>query len=471
LPKKKEKEEKLELEIKSGWLKIKAADRKKIMKFAEDYKKFLSEVKTEREAVDFFVRLAEKNGFENLENKKKLKPGDKVYLIHREKTVGFAVIGKKSMAEGMNFVVAHIDSPRIDLKPHPIIEDKESSLCVFKTQYYGGIKKYQWLSRPLELRGVICKKDGEKIKVRIGYEDGIYFIIPDLLPHLARKVQGERKPFEIVQGEEMLAVVGNIPVENEKENTPIKKNVLKILYQKYGIKEEDLISADLSLVPAERPMDVGLDGSMIGAYGQDDRICAYASFRAILDLYDLEKTAVVILYDKEETGSDGDTGAKSAFLDYFITTLMKKSDGNFDYHYFLEGMKNSRAISADVDAVINPAFKQVHDIPNAAKLGHGVVITKYTGAGGKYSTSEAHAEYMAFIRKILDDAGVIYQIGTLGKVDYGGGGTIAKYFAEYGMNVVDMGPGILGMHSPYEISSKLDLYQAYLAYRAFLRAI
>ena len=470
----KKKDEKLEIEIKNGWLKIKATDRKKIMRFAEDYKKFLDEVRTEREAVDFFVSIAKKHGFVEIEKKKKLKPRDKVYLVQRDKTVGFAVIGKKKMVAGINFVVAHIDAPRIDLKPHPIVEDKESSLCVLKTHYYGGIKKYQWLSRPLELRGLICKKNGEKIKVRMGVEDGLSIIIPDLLPHLARKVQGDRKAFETVQGEEMLAVVGNIPVDNDKdkkENNPIKKNILNILYDKYGIKEEDMISADLSLVPGEKPMDVGLDRSMVGGYGQDDRICAYTAFMAILDTIEPERTAVVILYDKEETGSDGDTGAKSAFLDYFITSLMKKSDESFDYHYFLEGMRNSRAISADVDALVNPAFKQVHDLANAARMGHGVVITKYTGAGGKYSTNDAHAEYMALIRKILDDAKVIYQIGTLGKVDYGGGGTIAKYFAEYGMNVVDMGPGVLGMHSPYEVVSKLDLYQAYMAYRAFLRSI
>lgn len=467
---KKEESVEKETETKCAWNRMKENEIKAVMEFSEKYKAFLNEVKTERECVEFFIDIAKKNGFKNLEDVNKIQAGDKVYLIHRDKILALAVIGKRKITDGINFVVAHIDSPRIDLKPSPLFEDKDSSLCVLKTQYYGGIKKYQWLSRPLQLRGIVCKKTGEKIKIRIGGEDNTSLIIPDLLPHLAKKVQGDRKAFDAVEGEEMLAVFGSIPLKNDKEPS-IRKNILKILKEKYNIDEEDFLSADLSLVPADRAMDVGIDRSMVGGYGQDDRVCAYTAVNAILEISNNDRTAVVILYDREETGSDGDTGAKSTFLEYFIMTIMKKLDAkSADYQSFLECMRNSRAISADVDAVVDPAFKQVHDLSNAAKIGHGVIITKYTGSGGKYGTSEAHAEYLAMIRRIFDEANVIYQIGTLGKVDYGGGGTIAKFMAEYGMNVVDVGPGVLGMHGPYEIVSKIDIYNAYLAYKAFLNS-
>ncbi len=468
MAKKENLEEKLGMKKESMWLTLKKGEINKAMKFAEDYKKFLATAKTEREAVDFIVKEAEKHGFKNIITKKSLVPGDKFYIVNREKSIAVGVVGKKPL-EGFRLVVSHIDAPRIDIKPNPLWEDSDSSLALLKTHYYGGIKKYQWVSRPLAIHGVVYTKDGKRINVRIGDNpNDPVFVIPDLLPHLARNVQGNRKLFEGIKGEELQLVVGNIPINDKDVKQKVKTYVLKYLNEKYGIIEEDFNSADLEIVPAEEPRDVGFDKSMIGAYGHDDRICAYTSFRAILDVKEPTYTSIAFFYDKEEIGSDGNVGAQSNFLEYVLAKILSMIKPNYTHIEFLDILYKSKALSADVSAAINPIFKSVHDIPNAAKAGYGVVISKYTGHGGKYGSSEATAEFMSKIRNLFAKHKVPYQVAELGKVDEGGGGTIAKFFAKYGMDVVDMGPGVIGMHSPFEVISKMDLWSSYLAYKVFL---
>ncbi len=453
------------MENKSGWLRIDEKKKKEVMNFAEEYKKFLKEVKTEREAVNFFEELAKKNGFEPLERAKKLGKG-KYYVIKNGKAMALLSINE-DLEKGFRIIAAHIDSPRLDLKPNPIIEDKDSQTVLFKTHYYGGIKKYQWVSRPLAIHGIVVKKSGEKISINIGEdpEDPV-FSIPDLLPHLSRKVQGEKKLLEGFEGEDLQLIVSHIP-DAKDEKSSLKNSLLKLLNEKYGIEEEDLFSADLEVVPAHQPRDVGFDKSMLGAYGQDDRICAFTSVKAMLDSQQKGNT-IVILFDKEEIGSDGNVGAQSNFIEYVIARTLDIDNQKYSYGTFLEIMNKSKVISADVNAVVNPLFKQVHDLNNAAKAGFGVVVTKYTGSGGKYSSSEAQAELVAEIMNLFDKKKVIYQFGLLGKVDEGGGGTVAKYLAKYGMQVIDMGPGLISMHSPFELVSKFDLWSTYQAYKAFL---
>ncbi|MGQ4892504.1 MAG: aminopeptidase [Candidatus Njordarchaeia archaeon] len=453
-----------------AWVKLSEDE---IEKFASEYKDFLSKVKTERETAKFIIEKALENGFKFLNEYQSLKPNDKVIAIYKNKLALLAVIGKRDITEGLRIMGSHIDAPRIDLKPVPIFED--SGIAMFKTHYYGGIKKYQWVNIPLAIHGVVALKNGEVKEIVIGEDDNDpVFVISDLLPHLARKKQGERKGFDIVKGEELRILIGNKPLEaekeDEKEKESVKKRILKILKDKYGIEEDDLLSADIEIVPAFKPRDVGFDRSMIASYGQDDRICAYTSLRAILSVDNPECTAIAIFADREEIGSDGNAGAKSRLIEVFIEELIEKVKGSCSTKDLLITLANSKAISADVNAAVNPTFKDVHDPQNAGYLGKGIIVTKYTGAGGKYGASEASAEYMAWIRKILDERGIPWQPGLLGKVDEGGGGTIAKFIAERGVDVVDAGPGIVGMHSPYEISSKADVYSAYLAYKAFYEA-
>ncbi|MGC8980774.1 MAG: aminopeptidase [Thermoplasmata archaeon] len=454
------------MDEKIGWLKIGEKEKDEIMDFSRDYMEFLRKVKTEREAVTYFLNLAEKKGFRPLG--KGIKKNGKYYLVKNEKAVAFVFIGDDP-EKPYRIIASHIDSPRLDLKPAPIVEDKDSHLVLFKTHYYGGIKKYQWVSRPLAIHGIVVTKSGKKVNIVVGEEeDDPVFTIPDLLPHLSRKVQGEKKLLEGFEGEDLQLLISHIP-EKDEEKSPFKKALLKLLKEKYSIEEEDLYSADLEVVPASQPRDVGLDRSMLGAYGQDDRICAYTSVRALLDSRP-ENNTIVILFDKEEIGSDGNVGAQSNLVEYVITKVLDASGRDYSYGKLLDIMHSSRVISADVNAVVNPLFKQVHDMNNAARAGNGVIVTKYTGSGGKYSSSEAQAELMAEIRNIFDSKGVIYQFGLLGKVDEGGGGTVAKYLARYGMNVVDIGPGLLSMHSPFEVVSKLDLWSAYRGYKAFIEA-
>ena len=439
-----------------------------IESFADEYKKFLATAKTERETARYLIREAEKHGFKPLDEIDKLSAGDKVYATFRKKLVLMAVIGEKPVAEGLRIIGSHIDTPRIDLKPVPLYED--SGIAMFKTHYYGGVKKYQWVAVPLALHGVVVLKDGTVKEIVIGEkEDEPVFIIPDIAPHLGKKKQEQRKGIEVVQGEELHAVVGNKPLDPEKPNEKdnVKKRILRILEEKYGIKEEDLISADLTLVPAIKPRDAGLDGSMIAAYGQDDRACVYTSFRALIELNKPKFTAIGLFVDREEIGSAGDTSINSRFFEYFIAELVRKTSEKIDADILIKTFVNSRAISADVNAVMNPLHKDLFDATNTGFLGRGVILTKYTGRGGKYMTSEAHAEYVAWIRSILDKRDIPWQPGLLGKVDVGGGGTIAMFIAERGILTVDLGPGVLALHAPCEITSKADIYSAYLAYKAF----
>ncbi len=442
---------------KSGWL---VKDRDEIERFARGYMEFIGRCKTERKTVEFAEEVLRKSGFVPVEEYSGSIPA-KVYMTYKRKALVAMKIGK-NLTEGMTLVAAHIDSPRIDLKPHPIVEDEGMALA--KTHYYGGIKKYQWLNIPLSIIGVVVKEDGTAVNVEIGEKEGDpVFVISDLLPHLDRK---DEKVSEKFQAEKMNLILGSIPL-NEEEKEAVKLNVLKILNEMYGIKEEDLVSADLELVPAFKPCEVGLDRSFIAAYGHDDRICAYTSLMALIDSK-AEGNAGIILFDREEIGSDGNAGAKSRFYMMFFRKILKKQ-GFDDVEYHLdEALQKTVVISADVNAAVNPSYKDVHDLANAARASHGVVITKYTGAKGKYGASEASAELVARVRAVLNRRGVLWQVGLLGKVDVGGGGTVAKFLAEKGADVIDIGPALIGMHSPYELVSKVDLYESYEAYKALM---
>lgn len=439
------------------------------MNLAEDYKFFISKAKTEREAALAISQLAEGKGFLTLDTiNRPLKPGDRVYRMVRGKAVVVAVIGNNPLANGFNIIGAHLDSPRLDLKALPLYE--KSGLALLDTHYYGGIKKYHWLALPLSLHGIIIKNDGSVVSVCIGEDiNDPVFTISDLLPHLA-KDQMEKKLIEAVPGESLNAICGSLTDNNAGKEEKVKSKILGILHQKYGITEEDFISAELSLVPAAAPRDVGFDKSMIGGYGQDDRICAYAQLAAIIGVNQPARTAVALFADKEEIGSVGNTGMQSSFFAEFIADLIEKTTGNYNELMFKKAMSSSWALSADVNAAIDPDFEDVMEKNNSAILGCGLVITKYTGSGGKKSANDANAEYLALIRKIFNQNNVIWQTGELGKVDQGGGGTIAYIMAKYGMDVVDCGVALLGMHSPFEISHKLDLFMAVKGYEAFYKS-
>ena len=431
--------------------------------FCEGYKAFLDSAKTERETVDTAVALAEAEGFIPFDPNARYEAGAKIYFNNRGKSLALAVIGTQSVERGVNISAAHIDSPRIDLKPNPLYESDE--LALFKTHYYGGIKKYQWTTIPLSLHGVFCKTDGTTVKVNIGEDEGDpKFVITDLLPHLAQE-QSKRSLSDGIRGEELNILIGSRPFRDGEEADSVKLNIMNILHEKYGIVEEDFMSAELECVPAAKACDIGFDRSMIGAYGHDDRVCAYPSIEAIFDIENPEVTAITILADKEETGSDGNTGMNSAWLKYFIYDLAKMQGG--DIH---KALANSRCLSADVNAAFDPTFSDVMEKRNASFLNYGAVITKYTGARGKGGTSDASAEYVGKIRTILNNAGVIWQHGELGKVDLGGGGTVAKYIANLGLDVVDLGVPVLSMHAPFEVVAKLDVYMTYRTVLEFFKA-
>ncbi len=431
--------------------------------FCEGYKDFLATAKTERECVDYMIEKAEAQGFTAFDNKKTYKAGDKVYLNNRGKSIILAVIGKKGVSEGAKIVAAHIDSPRLDLKPTPLYESAD--LAYFKTHYYGGIKKYQWVAMPLSLHGVMIKRDGTSVKINIGEKPGEpKFVITDLLPHLDKE-QSKRTLSEGIRGEELNILIGSRPFKSDSGSELVKLNVLKILNEKYGVTEKDFISAELELVPALEVSDIGFDRSLIGAYGHDDRVCAYPAAIAAFNIEAPEHTVVSVLADKEEIGSDGNTGLNSAFMKYFICDLAKMEG--------LEGrdvLSMSECLSADVNAGFDPTFPSVHDKYNCCTLNNGCVITKYTGSRGKSGTSDASAEFMGKIRHILDEAEVSWQIGELGAVDEGGGGTVAKYVANLNIDVVDLGVPVLSMHAPYEIVSKADVYSTYRACFEFFKS-
>ncbi len=432
--------------------------------FCEGYKSFLNMAKTEREAADFAVAAAIEKGFKKFDRNAKYEAGDKVYFNNRGKAVILAVIGDMVVENGVHVAASHIDAPRLDLKPNPLYEDAEMAL--FKTHYYGGIKKYQWTTIPLALHGVVIRADGASIPVIIGEdEDEPCFVITDLLPHLAAE-QSKRTLGEAIKGEDLNVLIGSYPFKDDKISDAVKLNILNIIYEKYGIVEADFISAELELVPAFKSRDIGFDRSLIGAYGHDDRVCAYPALMAALNVTKIpEHTVVTVLADKEEIGSMGNTGLESSFLKYFICDLAKTQGGDG-----FTALANSKCLSADVNAAFDPNYPEVLDRRNAAMINHGAAFTKYTGARGKSGTSDASAEFVGKVRRIMDANNIKWQMAELGKVDLGGGGTVAMYLANLGMDVIDIGVPVLSMHAPFEVVSKFDVYMVYKAIEAFYKS-
>ena len=459
----------LSLPKKSAWERLEAGEKEGVFTFAEGYKGFLSRAKTEREAARAALEAARGRGFTSLMDlppAQGLKPGSRFLLSWRDKVVLLGVMGTTPLEEGIRLVGAHIDAPRLDLKPMPLYE--KDGLAMFKTHYYGGIKKYQWTALPLALHGVIMLRDGRRIEVVIGEDQGDpIFSVSDLLPHLAKE-QMKKNMEEALSGDDLNLVVGSLPFEGDDElKEKIRLAILHLLNQRYGLVEEDFITAELELVPAGPARDLGFDRSLVGAYGQDDRVCGYTALQAILELESPLHTALVLLVDKEEIGSTGNTGAQSRFLEYALTEIAARTNkpGFFNISRI---MANSQAISADVTAGVDPTYENVFDMYNASLLGHGVVLNKYSGSRGKYDANDASAEFMGRLRDIFNRHHVIWQSGEMGKVDAGGGGTIAKFLAYFGLDVADCGPALLSMHAPLEIASKVDIYMAYRAYGAFL---
>ncbi|MBP5272981.1 MAG: aminopeptidase [Clostridia bacterium] len=430
--------------------------------FAEGYKAFMSNYKTEREITAYFKAEAEKRGYTEFDKTKTYKPGDRVYRVNRNKSIILTVFGKKPLSEGLRIAASHIDSPRLDLKPNPLYEKDE--MAFFKTHYYGGIKKYQWTTIPLSLHGVIVKGDGTTVTVNIGEDEGDpLFVITDLLPHLAKN-QENKKLGEAIKGEDLNVLVGSLPFKGDEESDLVKLNILKILHEKYGIVEKDFLTAELEMVPAFKARDVGFDRSLIAAYGHDDKVCSYPAAMANFEVEDPCYTIVTILTDKEEIGSDGNTGLNSSYFKYFVEELGENA--GIPGHDILS---KSECLSADVTAGMDPTYPEPMEANNASYISKGVCICKYTGSRGKYSTSDATAEFFGKVRRLLDEQGIVWQTGELGKVDAGGGGTVAMYLAALDIDVIDIGTPVLSMHSPYEIISKLDLYSTYQAMYAFFR--
>ncbi len=448
----------------NGWKDLNNEEKNKIFEFSDNYMNFLNISKTEREFVKNARKLADENGYKDIMEFDSLKPGDKIYFINREKSMYLAIIGTEPIENGLHIIGSHVDSPRLDLKPNPLCEDTE--LAYFKTHYYGGIKKYQWTTIPLAIHGRIVKTNGEKIDICIGEDptDPI-FTITDLLPHLAQD-QMQKKLKDGIDGEDLKLLVGSIPYGNEEGTDLVKLNILNILNQKYGITEADLSSSEIELVPEFKARSLGFDGGLVAAYGQDDKVCAYTSLMAMMELDNVKNTAVCILSDKEEIGSMGNTGMESHMFDFFISEILNKLGVNkpnlLDRVFCF-----SKMLSSDVDAGYDPIYASVSDRENAGFLGKGISLNKYTGARGKSGASDANAEYVAWIRNVLDKNDIKYQIAELGKVDIGGGGTIAYIIANKGADVIDLGVPVLSMHAPYEVTSKYDVYSAYRTYKAF----
>lgn len=461
------------MENKIAWEKYPEGNkREEVFQFAENYRKFISDCKTERECVTFFVEKAEKAGFVNLEKviaeHTALKTGDRVYANNMGKGMALFVIGKESMEKGMNILGAHIDSPRLDLKQDPLYEDTD--FAMLDTHYYGGIKKYQWVTLPLALHGVIAKKDGTVVKVNVGDKPGDpVFGVSDLLIHLSGE-QLEKKAAKVIEGENLDLLIGSIPMqtEDEKVKEKVKANIMNLLSKEYGIEEEDFLSAEIEVVPAGEARDYGFDRSMIMGYGHDDRVCAYPSFEAMLVSEDPEITSVCLLVDKEEIGSVGASGMQSRFFENTVAEVMAAA-GSYSELALRRALANSKVLSSDVSAAFDPNFPSVMTKRNTAYFGKGLVFNKYTGSRGKGGSNDANAEYIGKLRNIMDTNEVSFQTAELGKVDQGGGGTIAYILANYGMNVIDSGVPVLNMHAPWEIISKVDLYEAYRGYIAFLK--
>jgi aspartyl aminopeptidase len=455
--------EKLVKEQPRSWDRLGDAEKNQALSYAQGYRDFLNQARTERSAVQALVESASKSGFKDFNAGPK--KATRVFHALRGKTLVMAVIGKKPMTDGTRIITSHVDCPRLDLKPNPLYED--TGLALLKTHYYGGIKKYHWVARSLAICGTVIRGDGSTVQVEVGLkpEDPV-FTIPDLLPHLSRK-QMEQKASEFMPGENLNLIVGAFPYEDEEADERVKLAVLDLLARKYNITEEDFTSAELQIVPAEPARDAGFDKSLIAGYGQDDRVCAYACFTALLETEKPEHTAVAIFYDKEEIGSEGNTSAKSRVLEMFVMDLMQRTGVEPASRNLHKVFFSSKALSADVTAAIDPTYPDVYERRNSAKLGYGINLTKYTGSGGKYMASDANAEYAAWVRKLFNDNGIIWQAAGLGKVDEGGGGTVAKYLANAGADIIDCGPAILGMHSPLEVSSKDDIWMCHKAFKVF----
>lgn len=448
----------------NGWESLDSNQKEEVFDLSKKYMDFLNVAKTEREFIKHARKLANENGYKDIMEFDTLKPGDKIYFVNREKSMYLAIIGEKSIEEGLHIIGSHVDSPRLDLKPNPLYED--TGLAYFKTHYYGGIKKYQWTTIPLSIHGVIVKANGEKIEVNIGEdEEDPIFTITDLLPHLAQE-QMEKKLKNGVDGEDLNLLIGSIPYSSSKISEKVKLNILNILNQKYGITEADLTSSEIELVPAFKARSLGFDRSMVAAYGQDDKVCAYTSLHAMMELENVKNTAVCILSDKEEIGSMGNTGMESHMFDFFISEILNKLGVNRP-NLLDKVFCFSKMLSSDVDAGFDPIYASVSDKHNAGFLGKGISLNKYTGARGKSGASDANAEYVAWVRNILERKDIKYQIAELGKVDIGGGGTIAYIIANKGADVIDCGVPVLSMHAPYEVTSKYDIYSAYKTYKAF----
>ena len=460
------------MERKNAWLSYGEADETAMEKLAKDYRAFLDAGKTERECVTELVREAEANGYVNLETKlaagEKIQPGDKVYAVGMKKIMALFHVGQEPLEKGMNILGAHIDSPRLDVKQNPLYEDTD--LAYLDTHYYGGVKKYQWVAIPLAIHGVIVKKDGSVVDVVIGEDENDPIVyITDLLIHLAGK-QLQKKAAEVIEGENLDILIGSRPLNestDEKQKEAGKSNVLRILKEKYDVEEEDFLSAELEIVPAGKARDCGLDRSMVAAYGQDDRVCAYTSFVAMMEMEAPKRTSCCLLTDKEEIGSVGATGMQSRFFENTVAELLEGM-GCYSDLVLRRTLRNCSMLSSDVSAGYDPAYGECFEKKNSAYLGRGIVLNKFTGARGKSGSNDANAEYVAKVRKIFDDNQVAFQTAELGKVDVGGGGTIAYIAALYGMNVIDSGVSVLSMHAPWEVTSKADIYEAKKAYKAFL---
>lgn len=456
------------MEIKNAWTKYSDKELEELESLNTAYKEFLNTGKTERECIEEIVRQAKEAGYKNLDDiikkDKKLKAGDKVYSVWMKKSIAMFIIGKKPIEEGMNILGAHIDSPRLDIKQNPLYEDTE--LAYLDTHYYGGIKKYQWVTLPLAIHGVVVKTDGEVINIVIGEDenDPVLFI-SDLLIHLAQE-QIEKKASKVIEGEDLNVIIGNRPLKGEEKDA-VKKQILKLIKEKYGFEEEDFLSAELEVVPAGKARDAGMDRSMIMGYGQDDRVCAYTSLAAMLEFKKVNRTACCILVDKEEIGSVGATGMKSNFFENMVAEVLDRM-GEYSELKLRRVLANSRMLSSDVSAAYDPTYASAFEKKNAAYFGKGIVFNKFTGSRGKSGSNDANAEYVALVRHIMEKHDVTYQTAELGKVDLGGGGTIAYILATYGMDVIDSGVAVLNMHAPWEVVSKADVYETKKGYMAFL---
>ena len=455
---------------KNAWLKFDDAKKQEIFNFCEGYKKYISDCKTERESIKEAISLAEAKGYKDLKNVistgESLKAGDKVYYNNMDKSLALFLIGSESIESGMRIIGSHVDSPRLDLKPNPLYEDSELSLM--ETHYYGGVKKYQWVIIPLALHGVVVKKDGTKIDVIVGEEEtDPVVMVSDLLIHLAAEQQ-QKKATEVIAGEDLNILVGSMPLEGE-EKEAVKANILKLLKEKYDFEEEDFMSAEIEIVPAGKARDLGLDRSMVAGYGHDDRICAYTSLLALLETESVKKTSVVLLVDKEEVGSIGATGMQSRFFENAVAELMDRV-GEYSELKLRRALANSKMLSSDVTAAFDPNYAGAYEKKNSAFFGKGLAFAKYTGARGKSGCNDANAEFVAWLRNVMDESDVSYQMAELGKVDQGGGGTIAYILAEYGMDVIDCGVALQNMHAPWEVASKVDIYETMRGYKAFLIA-